>query len=299
MAEGSADRCGLHELVRVALGISEVDAAKVSVYLSHKGASLPLRTRERLVRWAKELSFWEEYSRIYRNLEKARPYSQLREAIRDFIKPKSGDVWLDAGCGPAQMSLDIWVKSQRSVRRIVGLDLVLSPARKTVSQLKEPMPIELVCAHIGERLPFPDEYFDGITANLVLPYVTDFEGETGIKAFERVLQEIWRILKPTGQIVWSTPVKNVHFGWVFLASLPDMLNIYEYVVSRDVSRIQQGTRILRHALEIQQKGKQGTYSFLSQNELEKLLKEIGFENLKWKRTFAAQALVNSANKAPV
>lgn len=64
----------------------------------------------------KELEFWEEYSRIYFNLEKANPYSQLSKTIEEFIEPKKGDVCLDVGIGPGKMSKLLW-KNQKELEK--------------------------------------------------------------------------------------------------------------------------------------------------------------------------------------
>lgn len=84
-----------------------------------------------------------------------------------------------------------------------------------------------------------------------------------------------------------------------MASIPDMLNIYEYIVNKDITRILQGTRILRHALEIQQKGIDGIYTFLPKKELEDLLIKIGFINPIWEKTFARQVWVNRVEKPKI
>lgn len=47
-------------------------------------------------------------------------------------------------------------------------------------------------------MPFPDNYFDVIVANLCLSYVIDFEGKKGKEALEMALKEMYRILKKEG-----------------------------------------------------------------------------------------------------
>ncbi len=252
-------------------------------------------TRGRIRSWGQELAFWRDYARIYKNLEKARPYHNLTTTVAGLIQPKANEVWLDVGCGPAKMALLAWNKSGRTIKLVVGLDIVLDPARKTQS-LHPTLPMHLVFAHLGEELPFDDNHFDGIIANLVIPYATDFRSEKGIRAMREVFREMHRVLKPGGHIVWSTPRQNVHFQWVFVASLPDMLNPLPYIRNRDFSRILQGTSILRHALEIQRKGKEGTYTFLAIPQWEQLLREVGFVGPTWRVTFARQVLVNRVYK---
>ena len=286
------DKLGLYAIIGRNNG--ELASKDIGKLLIQK--KLNSETRARLTRWKKELKFWEEYAEIYFNLEKARPYYNLAKTIENLLDPKPGDIWLDVGCGPAKMSQLVWRKSRGKVKKIIGIDIVLEPARETLKKIKDSIPLELVYANIGERLPFPEGYFDGIISNLILPYVIDFEGKTGREAFKAVLKEMYRVLKPNGHIVWSTPKENVHFQWNFIHSIPDMLNIYEYIVHRDATRILQGSRILRHALEIQRKGKEGIYTFLPKNELEILLVKIGFRDLVWQKTFSKQVWVNRAYK---
>jgi len=255
--------------------------------------------RERLLIWKEELEFWEEYGEIYSNLEKTIPYHNLIKSIKKFIEPKENDVWLDVGCGPLSVSELICDKSNKKVRMIEAIDVVLKPAKEKIGKLNTcstSLPVRLKYASITDVLPYPDNFFDGIGANLVLPYVIDFQGKRGKEAFEGVMREMFRILKPGGHVVWSTPKLGVNFIWVFIASIPDMLNIYEYIVHKDYTRILQGTRILKHALTIQKKGKEGVYTFLSEEELKSLLEKIGFVEQSWEKTFAQQAWVNRAYK---
>jgi len=284
---------GLYDLIEGSKK-GELTSKKIEDFLTTEKVNK--KNKQRILKWAKELEFWEEYAKIYINLEKASPYQHLSKVIEDLIEPREGDVCLDMGCGPAKMSQIIWKKSKERTRKIIGIDIVLKPARETLERINHSIPLELIYGDIGQKFPFPDDHFDLIVANLVIPYVIDFHGQNGKNAFERLLKETYRILKPKGHMVWSTPKKDVHFQWVFLASIPDMLNVYEYIIHKDITRILQGTRILKHALEIQRKGKEGIYTFLEKDELEKMLLKIGFINPIWQRTFTQQVWVNKVYK---
>lgn len=284
---------GLYDLIEGSKK-GELTSKKIEDFLTTEKVNK--KNKQRILKWAKELEFWEEYAKIYINLEKANPYQHLSKVIEDLIEPREGDVCLDMGCGPAKMSQIIWKKSKERTKKIIGIDIVLKPARETLGRINHSMPLELIYGDIGQKFPFPDNHFDLIVANLVIPYVIDFHGQNGKSAFERLLKETYRILKSKGHMVWSTPKKDVHFQWVFLASIPDMLNVYEYIIHKDITRILQGTRILKHALEIQRKGKEGIYTFLEKDELEKMLLKIGFINPIWQRTFTQQVWVNKVYK---
>jgi ubiquinone/menaquinone biosynthesis C-methylase UbiE len=285
---------GLYQLVSSYLGQAELTPESILAFIASSQPDDDMRSR--LLSWIEEMQFWEEYARIYRNLEKARPYAGLAKVFEQLVEPQPGDVWLDVGCGPAKMSQLVWEKSRGQVQQIVAMDIVLSPARETLASMQSPLPLELIYASIGERLPFADCSFDGVVANLVLSYVTDFHGLCGVEAFANVMSEMQRVLKPGGKIVWSTPRQGVRFEWVFLASIPDMLNPIPYVVKKDVTRILQGVRILKHALEIQRKGREGIYTFLDRTELEELLESVGLMSMVWQKAFTNQVWVNCAQK---
>ena len=243
---------GLYELIG---GAQNGDLTSQAILNAIRPEMFP-EDQERLRVWAKDLGeLWEPYARIYFNLEKAWPYHNLARSIERFINPQKGDIWLDVACGPAKMSEMIYKKSGGEIERVVAFDVIIKPARERLARLDTSMPIELTYASLTDPLPFPDNYFNGIVDNLGSFYVIDFEGKKGREAFEAVQREKFRVLKPGGHMVWSTPKENVHFQWTFVHSIPDMLNVWEYIYHKDVSRILQGTTILKHALRIQENGR--------------------------------------------
>ena len=285
---------GLYKLIGPQNG--ELTSKKIENFLAQ--TALDLKTRERALEWKEELKFWEEYAEIYYHLEDTKPYYDLARSIEELIKPRARDIWLDAGCGPAKMSQLIWKKSKGKMKKIIGIDTVLKPSKETMAKTGDDIPFELKYANLGETLPFSSNFFNGVVANLCLSYVIDFEGEKGEKAFEAVLREIYRILKPGGHLVWSTPKHNVHFQWNFVHSIPDMLNIKKQI-NHGIIGLSVGMKILKHALEIQKKGKKGIYTFLPKNELENLLFQIGFVSPVWKKTFTRQVWVNRIEKPKI
>ena len=179
---------GLYELIGGSQN-SELTSKSIENFLAQN--TLDLKTRERVLEWKKELEFWEEYAKIYHNLEKAYPYCNLSKTIEEFINPKLGDVCLDVGCGSVKMSQIIWKKSKKKVKKIIGIDLVLRPAREALKKMRDTITLELRYADIGQKLPFPDNCFNVIVANLILSYVIDFEEKRGKEAFDSVIREMF------------------------------------------------------------------------------------------------------------
>jgi len=114
-----------------------------------------------------------------------------RQALQESVRP--GIRWLDLGCGH-QLFPD-WMPDALSAQRalvnraaaVVGVDAVdLRPHL---------VGLEKVAADI-EQLPFSDETFSLITANMVVEHVKDPA---------RLLHEVQRVLLPGGLFLFHTP----------------------------------------------------------------------------------------------
>lgn len=117
------------------------------------------------------------------------------ERLRAALAAGAGGRWLDIGCG--HDFLPPWM--QRSERHL-NLD------RWTVTGID--MDARAIARHsglqhrvigMGEQLPFEDQAFDLVTANMVVEHVA---------SPERLFTEIGRILAPGGRVLIHTP--NLH-----------------------------------------------------------------------------------------
>lgn len=251
------------------------------------------KDHQRMSEFIETLKFWEEYTKIYVNLEKSGPYRNLMQTTMSFLDLAPGQTCIDMGAGPLSCSLRMLQKE--SDIQITAIDVCLNPARKILEKTEEKLPIKLLQGSITDPINLPDEYADIIVAGLVLSYVTDYRGKKGQAALEATLTEMFRLLKPGGTLVWSTPKENVSFTQVFLWSIPDILDP-RAPLRGDFTRILQGVRILKHAFEIQKKGEEGIYTFLTPEKLREMLTKLGFTEIEIKTSFAKQAYVISCKK---
>jgi ubiquinone/menaquinone biosynthesis C-methylase UbiE len=236
--------------------------------------------RKIYLEWADEMVFWDSYGKIYPQLEQASPYRQMRDQIRMAIDPRKDESWLDVGCGPAFMSKMIHEVVGGKIT-VTGIDfsyVMLEHARRELDgrgfDERIGYGIKLMHGDLDEGIPLRDNSVNGIVGNLVVPYLKDYKG---------FLQDAYRVLKPNGLMVFSTPINNVQFYKVFLASWKEILSTPANMVY--------GPLILANATVIQKKGSEGKYHFLEKTDWEDLLHWIGFYGIEIIPTFAGQALV--------
>ena len=98
---------------------------------------------------------------------------------------------LDAGCGGGRNL----VYFLRSGFRVFGVDRnpdAVEYVRSLAQMLAPDVPSENFQISEVEKMPFPDESFDLIISNAVLHFADDE------LQFDRMLREMWRVLKPSG-----------------------------------------------------------------------------------------------------
>lgn len=252
---------------------------------------LETRMRHLGVIHEEERRFWEDYGAFYGYLERADAYRDLLGAVARLLPEQISGAWVDLGSGSGAV---VELLSGRSApgARITATD----HAAAMHEQLKARFPtgVGIQPLDLSEAFPFPPSSLDGITANLVLPYVIHYRGVTGDAALEQLLAELAASLKPGGTIIWSTPRENVKFVMAFLRSLPAVLR-------RDQrENLAYGPKILAQALQIQAKGRRGVYHFWDQTRIEAVMRRIGFDDVEITSAMAGQVyLVRGVKAAPI
>ena len=262
-------------------------------------------TKERLILWENESKYWDSYAKNisikHRDTYWESPtYKSIVKTIEDLIDPKDNEVWLDPGCGALSMS-ELIFKKANGVKKIYAMDVFLKPAKERLLNLNSlsnqniSSVIELVYGSLTDSLPFPDNFFDGIVGNFVFTFITEHEGEKGEKGLKNLFQELYRILKPGGVLVWTSPRKNANNLLGLIPSIGYALNPYLWYKSKTFLPL--GViNILKHTKALLKKGKDGICPILPREDYEKLLSSIGFVNPKWINTFGNQAEANRIYK---
>ena len=114
-----------------------------------------------------------------------------REALQESIR--LGTRWLDLGCGH-QLFPD-WMPDALSTQRALVSRCATAVGVDAVDLRPHSVGLKKVAADI-EQLPFADETFSLVTANMVVEHV---------KNPERLLREVRRVLAPGGLFLFHTP----------------------------------------------------------------------------------------------
>lgn len=122
------------------------------------------------------------------------------ESIFEWIPPRDDARILDCACGRG-----FYLNMYRHVSacRLVGLELegdIIRKAQMNVGHLPD---ITLTRGNIY-RLPFPDDYFDGVILSEILEHIKDDVAG---------LREVHRVLKPGGVVAITVPHANYPFWW--------------------------------------------------------------------------------------
>jgi SAM-dependent methyltransferase len=141
-------------------------------------------------------------------LDSDHPQVIYGRTLQRYVQP--GIRWLEVGCG--YQILPTWALSEDAQRALVKPVAML--AGIDVDERIKDHPL-LTCrvAGLGGTLPFRDEVFDLVTANMVVEHVEHAES---------FLSDIHRVLRPGGRFLFHTP--NYLFWMTFAASLtPDAI----------------------------------------------------------------------------
>jgi SAM-dependent methyltransferase len=101
------------------------------------------------------------------------------------------DKVLDFGCGVGRLS--VWV-ADSGPHEVIGLDATPEMIDKARRQYPAKENLKFF-SYDGSKIPFPNDYFDKILSICVLQHIVKRE------KFQAIIQELNRVLKPTGRIL--------------------------------------------------------------------------------------------------
>jgi SAM-dependent methyltransferase len=225
------------------------------------------------------------------------PYQQLLRHTLQWADPGPAERWLDLGCGGGAISRAIWEKTNGAVAAVVGLDCAAANAdsyRRLRAKLSPPPADRIQFIHhdfsSGLEL-FPDGAFDHAVSGLSISYAESYNEAAGVwtaAAYDRVLSEVRRVIKPGGRFVFSVNVPEPSWARVAWRSFPSLFRKHP---GRSIKR---GWRMLWYGRWLKQQARAGRFHYLPADEVSRRLTVAGFAAINHRLSYCDQAFVFQA-----
>jgi ubiquinone/menaquinone biosynthesis C-methylase UbiE len=222
-------------------------------------------------------------------------YRELLKDTLDWAAPAAGECWLDLGCGGGTLTRALWEKSAGEVAEVVGVDCAganaLAYERLRASLRPDPPErIRFVCHDFSSGCDlFPDRSFDHAVSGLSISYAESYDERNARwtkTAYDRVLSEVHRVLRPGGRFVFSVNVPEPSWGKVGLRS------VLGYFKARKPLRLlKQSWRMMRYGAWLKREARLGRFHYLPHQEVTARLRTAGFADIEVRTSYAGQAYV--------
>lgn len=237
----------------------------------------------------------------YRYQGEAKPFKDMMAVFARMIDGSRHDCMMDVGCGGGRILRLIFEDLGFRPNYAVALD-VSESALKYAQKSIEPISNGTV-EYFQRDISHPDCFnfcspakFDLITAGLSIQYAEDWNEERGAwttRAYERVLNEIYRLLKPGGKFVFSVNTPNPDFSVIAEESKKEIFAKWwraPFLLGVALIMVLQGKKLTRNANE-------GRFHYLPIEQVAAFLRQAGFGDIRHELTYAGLAWVVSCRKA--
>jgi SAM-dependent methyltransferase len=222
------------------------------------------------------------------------PYQELLHDTAKWLGPKVGERWLDLGCGSGQLSRVLWEKSNGRIESVIGVDAAeineqaYARLRASLMPTATRMCVRFIARDFTQGFPdWPSEQFHGVVSGLSLQYAESYsEGENcwTEEAYDRVIAEVYRLLKPGGVFVFSVNVPNPAWSKVTISSLAGTFH-----KKQPLRYLRKAWRIWTYGNWLTRESQRGRFHYLPFETIVAKLQKIGFGQIIHQLSYAGQA----------
>jgi len=249
---------------------------------------------------ASSINYWpaEECAKVFWSQCELPPYQELLAHTREWLDPKPDQTWLDLGCGCGNLTRELWTLGQGRLRRIHAMDVASVNERAYAKMRAElnasPQQIAFRVGDFSNGLPFlKDESLDGVVSGLSLQYAESYDEATGWTedGYDRILGEIYRVLRPGRELVFSVNVP--HAAWHLVAK-----NAVRGVLEADRPwrYLRRAWRLWSYGSWLTRESARGRFHYLPWESLEQKLMKQNFVETEHRISYAGQAYLIRAKK---
>jgi ubiquinone/menaquinone biosynthesis C-methylase UbiE len=250
-----------------------------------------------------EANYWfdNDCAQAFWDQKHGKSYLDLLKATGERLDASAGETWIDLGCGGGPLTELLWRRAQGEIGRIHALDCAIAN-RSALEKLATRLApgswedrIRFEVHDLSRGLPqFPDASVNGVVSGLAISYAESVDPETGCytdTAYNHLLADVHRVLRPGGRFVFSVNVPQPRFWSILIESFRSGLFVpHARRVFFNSIRMQTYGRWLK------KEARRGRFHFFPIHEIEARLTAAGFTRIDHTLSYARQAYVVRAFK---
>jgi SAM-dependent methyltransferase len=243
-----------------------------------------------------DVNYWydKRCARAFWTQRELPPYRELLADTAAWLDPAAGERWLDLGCGSGQLTRTLWEKSRGSLAGIVAIDCAAAN-EIAIQQLRHsaqpPADGQRIAFHqldfSAGLAPFATGAIDGVVSGLAIQYAQhwcDEQGRWTTQAYDRLLSEVCRVLRPGGRFIFSVNIPNPAWYRVALSGVPGFFTSPE-----PLKFFRNSMRMLRYGRWLKSEAVRGRFHYLPREVIVEKLVRAGFVRIVHRPSFANQA----------
>jgi ubiquinone/menaquinone biosynthesis C-methylase UbiE len=248
------------------------------------------------------VNYWPDSTcaRAFWGQQELPPYRRLLAATVQWLDPRPGERWLDLGCGSGELSRALWKRSGGQLAEVVGLDFAAVNAavyrqRADALQPSAAGRMSFLQADFLTGLTgWADGHFDGVVSGMAIQYADSYCAERSTwttEAYDRVLREVYRVIRPGGAFVFSVNVPEPSWLRVMGSSMKGILR-----TRRPVQYLLKAIQMFSYGSWLKREARRGRFHYLPRATVEDKLRSTGFAGIEHRLRYAGQAYLFRCRK---